>query len=382
MSTTALVNHLQTVELDRGDKSVVAFFDLDRTLIAGYSIVAIARERIRHGLTRGDLKESAVILKELVRQQRSMDSGVKGPGYHRLVKTLTRSLQGVREETLTCLGEQAYHHSIARSLYSEAVALVVAGYAVSYAVSVLLRAHWTRRMRRANLVMAGVVAGVSALWLTPVLNAERMSVASQLNRAEDGVKVADLPIWEMTHDWGRAGARGITRLLEMEDHAQHAEITALVEKARATDNKYRFQEDAKATDFASLEGRVPVFPEGASLPPGAFDAMASRDRNLINSACERILETGGPGCAIVVVDFDPRITQLQAMGFFLQDSGWVRVMALEVQNGALVQRGSVRGFLGQVRAQQIIDIQAGAFDIVPLPLSAIKLGDLEFYTDN
>jgi len=126
MPTTALVNHLQTLELDRGDKPVVALFDLDRTLIAGYSIVAIARERIRHGLTRGDLKESALILKELVRQQRSMDSGVKGPGYHRLVKTLTRSLQGVREETLTRLGEQAYHHSIARNLYSEAVSLIEA----------------------------------------------------------------------------------------------------------------------------------------------------------------------------------------------------------------------------------------------------------------
>lgn len=126
MSTTALVNHLHTVGSDCGDKPVVAFFDLDRTLIAGYSIVAIARERIRHGLTRGDLKESALILKELVRQQRSMDSGVKGPGYHRLVKTLTRSLQGVREETLKELGENAYHHSIARSLYSEAVSLIEA----------------------------------------------------------------------------------------------------------------------------------------------------------------------------------------------------------------------------------------------------------------
>ena len=45
MSTLNLHNHLQLIEQDCGELPAVAFFDLDRTLIAGYSIVAIARVR-------------------------------------------------------------------------------------------------------------------------------------------------------------------------------------------------------------------------------------------------------------------------------------------------------------------------------------------------
>lgn len=118
--------HLREVELDQGDTPVVAFFDLDRTLISGYSIVGIARERIRHGLTRGDLRESSAILRDLLGQRRSMEQGKKGPAYNRLVKSLSRSLKGISEDTLTQLGEQAYQNTIARSLYSEAIALLEA----------------------------------------------------------------------------------------------------------------------------------------------------------------------------------------------------------------------------------------------------------------
>jgi len=124
MSTQNFTNHLHLVEQDRGDGPAVAFFDLDRTLIAGYSIVGIARERIRHGLTRGDVLESGAILRDLLRQQRSMEKGLKGPAYNRLVKSLSKSLKGTSEATLTRLGEQAYHNTIARSLYSEAIALL------------------------------------------------------------------------------------------------------------------------------------------------------------------------------------------------------------------------------------------------------------------
>ena len=86
----------------------------------------MARERIRHGLTRGDLRESSAILADLLRQQRNMEKGQKGPGYKRLVTSLSKSLKGLSEETLIRLGEQAYDNTIARSLYSEAIALVEA----------------------------------------------------------------------------------------------------------------------------------------------------------------------------------------------------------------------------------------------------------------
>ena len=126
MTTTALSDYLQTVE-DRGDSTrAVAFFDLDRTLIAGYSIVGLAWERVRHGLTRGEVRDSVDILGHLLRRQHGRTARMRKNRYHRLVDRLSHSLAGVAEETLTRLGEQAYRNGIARSIYSESIALVEA----------------------------------------------------------------------------------------------------------------------------------------------------------------------------------------------------------------------------------------------------------------
>lgn len=118
----SLQQHLRDIEsLPRGGP-VVAFFDLDRTLIAGYSILAVARETIRHTARRGELREAARVFRDLVRH-RVDDSGTS---YHQVVRRVTRALQGVSEATLCQMGEEAFHNSIEKSLYSEAITLVEA----------------------------------------------------------------------------------------------------------------------------------------------------------------------------------------------------------------------------------------------------------------
>ena len=104
------------------DPAVVVFLDLDRTLIAGYSIVALALEAARHGANRGDLRQAFGLLRAAWRHRRTHS----GTNYHRLVRQLSNALRGVSEATLVELGETAYHHTIARSLYSEAIGLVEA----------------------------------------------------------------------------------------------------------------------------------------------------------------------------------------------------------------------------------------------------------------
>jgi len=121
-----LEHHLKVVEDSTGGKNTVAFFDLDRTLIAGYSIVAMAWERARHGVSRGELRQSAKILRDAVRQKHAPQGGKSGDSYQRLVRQLSKSLEGISEETLTELGEQAYHNTLSRALYREAIALVEA----------------------------------------------------------------------------------------------------------------------------------------------------------------------------------------------------------------------------------------------------------------
>jgi putative phosphoserine phosphatase/1-acylglycerol-3-phosphate O-acyltransferase len=121
MADKPLQTHLASLESAPGGNQVVAYFDLDRTLIAGYSAVAFAYEAIRRGIGRGELAESVRILTDVLRR-RSADKST----YHRLVKRLSKSLAGQSEETLTRIGEDAYRRSIARSVYREAITLVEA----------------------------------------------------------------------------------------------------------------------------------------------------------------------------------------------------------------------------------------------------------------
>jgi putative phosphoserine phosphatase/1-acylglycerol-3-phosphate O-acyltransferase len=90
---TSLETHLRAIEQTADRGATVAFFDLDRTLIAGYSILALA---------------------------------ISGSNYHRVVKRTSKALSGISESALTRLGEQAYRKHLARNLYREAISLVEA----------------------------------------------------------------------------------------------------------------------------------------------------------------------------------------------------------------------------------------------------------------
>jgi putative phosphoserine phosphatase/1-acylglycerol-3-phosphate O-acyltransferase len=124
LTMTLPASHLKAVSAATGPATAVApvvvFLDLDRTLIAGYSIAALALETARHGARHGELKQAAKLLHASWRQR--IDGS--GTSYHRLLRRVTRALRGVSEQTLEQLGESAYHHTIARSVYSEAIALV------------------------------------------------------------------------------------------------------------------------------------------------------------------------------------------------------------------------------------------------------------------
>ena len=122
MDHAKLEDHFDKLQRLPAGKPRVAFFDLDGTLIAGYSIVAMAWESVREGGSRGNLRQSLKLVRELL-QQKSSGSGSQ---YHRVVRRLTKLLAGFSEQTLSDLGEGAYHRLLAKSLYPEAISLVEA----------------------------------------------------------------------------------------------------------------------------------------------------------------------------------------------------------------------------------------------------------------
>jgi putative phosphoserine phosphatase / 1-acylglycerol-3-phosphate O-acyltransferase len=119
---TELQQHLQSIAIANGEQPAVAFFDLDRTLIAGYSILALAMETATQGARRGKLGQSAQVIRDILKHKVYSS----GSNYHRLVRRMSRTLTGVSEATLNALGEQAYRKHLAKALYREAIALVEA----------------------------------------------------------------------------------------------------------------------------------------------------------------------------------------------------------------------------------------------------------------
>ena len=76
----------------------IAFFDLDRTLIAGYSIIGMAWETARHGAAQGELRQSAKVVRDVLRHRVDESGG----NYHRLVKRVARALTGVSDIIRHC----------------------------------------------------------------------------------------------------------------------------------------------------------------------------------------------------------------------------------------------------------------------------------------
>lgn len=99
-----------------GDRPIVAFFDMDRTLIAGFSALALAWESVRQrqpGM-RGMAREMLA----------NIDRRGGGQRYVNLYRTLLESMQGMEAAELTQLGEHAFKRSLAASIFREARQIV------------------------------------------------------------------------------------------------------------------------------------------------------------------------------------------------------------------------------------------------------------------
>ena len=99
---------------------VGACFDLDRTLIAGYSALAFGRDLVRSGhlhwwMLQSELFEAANAMREK-----------SGDGYTAAMSVLGSLLVGVREAALVEIGESLFEKEYERRLHPEAFELIEA----------------------------------------------------------------------------------------------------------------------------------------------------------------------------------------------------------------------------------------------------------------
>ncbi len=107
----------------------IAFFDFDGTLIFGFSIASVFRERV----VSGKLSARDAIAQFLA----LITHGINGSDYALLLAEAAEKLAGVAEQDFVDLGERVFEKHIAGSVYPESRALLRAHQAKGHTVAVL-----------------------------------------------------------------------------------------------------------------------------------------------------------------------------------------------------------------------------------------------------
>ncbi|WP_146344346.1 DUF4153 domain-containing protein [Falsiphaeobacter marinintestinus] len=268
-------------------------------------------------------------------------------------------------------------------LVAMGVAVFLAAYAVGYAGSVLSTSQWGARIRQVNVVMAIVVIAGCVVWMTPVLNAFRISTTSQVARYLDGRSVLDeLPLWAMAHSWGRAGEAGLEQLEAVAREEGRGELARRIEFARVSPNTFRFENalglDSQGDAVTELVRLMPV-------PPG-MDALTAKDFAEVPpywtdrwlAGCHIPLPDGRPGCVWVRGTFAPTPdTTGQGMIFYLENRSTAHVSHLMHRGEAAPTIREVFDPVGYVwpvpGPDALQQVQDGAFSIGPSGQNALFL---------
>lgn len=122
-------NITQEVDDSPRGPGTIAFFDLDGTIIFGYSIASIFYERVLSG----QLSPVAAIQQFLS----LVSHGISGTEYTRLLQEAAQTLVGVKEAEFRELGERVFERHLAGAIYPESRALIRAHQRRGHTVAIL-----------------------------------------------------------------------------------------------------------------------------------------------------------------------------------------------------------------------------------------------------
>ncbi|MEM8549040.1 MAG: HAD-IB family hydrolase, partial [Pseudomonadota bacterium] len=125
-----LREHLAELPAHTTGQTQLALFDMDRTLISGFSVLALLLEWVRDGST-----SARQIASEMLASRRTRSTS-RLARYRQLVGIL----EGESDEHMRQLGELAFHRSVAASIFREARELVAAHRALGHEVGIITAA--------------------------------------------------------------------------------------------------------------------------------------------------------------------------------------------------------------------------------------------------
>ena len=251
-------------------------------------------------------------------------------------------------------------------------AVVLLGYGLGYVVAVVRGNDWMHRIRRANVWMALVTLVIAALWLTPLFNAERISVASQMARLESGkVSVESFDLWSVGREWGRAGEAAVERLKAM-NLPEQEKLTERISRMEKALYRYEFESTEPVTplepvDVAALLARIPVLPAGSQLPQqiAAVEDMLRR----VENACARQTLSGLAACVVVQADFLTAKSGDEWIALFDEYGGGASVVLLWVEAGLVQYRE-----LPYQSAETLDRVAKGEFTVAAPDIQVLESG--------
>jgi hypothetical protein len=251
------------------------------------------------------------------------------------------------------------------------VAGIGVAYGLIYAQAVLRGGGWMGRVRQGNIYMALAEIATAALWLTPVLNAERISARDQLARFTSGETSVETLDLSALRSWGKPGAAVLAELeARAKEPGQEALAGLLAGEAVATGVD-------RAALLASLRAAMPIQPATAT---GTRDTLFdSADDYMLQDwlqVCEAGLTPGQPGCLLVVADLMPTMPGEEGMLFLQRSVDYVEIAGLYLGDGGqLVQRGTTRPDGRYFTAPEATALMREYLDTPP-PVTAAMLNQL------
>jgi Domain of unknown function (DUF4153) len=250
-------------------------------------------------------------------------------------------------------------------LFVSLVAGLGLAYGGLYAGSVLRGRDWMAHIRQANVGLALVILALAVLWLSPILNAERLSAESQLSRFDRGLTpVEDLDLVALGR-WGHAGEAALAALAE---RAKEPGQEALA--ARLAGEDPVSGPEARTAALAGLASALSLQPPSAS---GTRDTLlaAAADYQLFDwgAVCDRSAATGEVPCVMVVADLLPAVPGEEAILMVDRGQGYIELAGLYLAaDGSLATRMVTRAD-GQITTPEELRALMETWSTAPPPLT-------------
>lgn len=190
--------------------------------------------------------------------------------------------------TLYSMGQRIAQHGFTPERYYAVVfAIVLGGYSLGYAWSVLRTdSLWLGGIRRYNVALSFVVLGLALLLHTPLIDPLKRSAEDQERRFLNGtVDVAHFDFGTMRFELGHYGQTVLDRMSQLTTHPGHPQIVDQLAKLKTVKRPWEWNRAVPSLTADEILSKLAVFPADHVFPPDLLTAVSSGENRHLFDGC-------------------------------------------------------------------------------------------------